>query len=135
MEIPIGDLLDRMSISRLKCAHIGESQCFEEYETYRQAFESLLLEHPILQSYAEQLLEINAEIWSYESDLRQGHLEKYDTSCIEVLSQESLLQLAAVGLAAVRIRNANRRRKTLINQLVEMTKTGWRDVKCNHASE
>jgi hypothetical protein len=138
IEFPIPDLLDRLSIAMIKLEKIGSEGTFEgEVRAYSQAIQHLDDDHPEwdLWMYLEQLVDINKEIWGYESDLRKGQLQCYDTAELRNMDQDELLQLAAVGLAAVRVRNVNRKRKTLHNKLVELTNSGFRDAKVNHASE
>lgn len=135
MELSIGDFIDRHTIVALKRRHLGEVK--EEWEEFEEEFVRLNTNHPEwqLRYYFTELLGVNSKIWEHESDLRLGQLEKYDTSQLTHLSQEKLLQLAAVGLSAIKIRNANRKRKQLVNELVKLTGQGYKEIKINHASE
>ena len=138
MEIPVGDLLDRFAIARLKAVHLDDEDATAQMTALGQAIDKLAHEHVDwnLHEYVRKLTDVNQEIWGYESDLRQGKLKKYQVDeFLTTLGREELLQYAAVGLAAVRIRDANKKRKSIINELVELTKTGWKEVKVNHASE
>ena len=121
MEMPIGEFLDRYSIIKLKYLHTdGENE--EEFFTYKAEFYDLLTKHlewP-LSTYFDQLYSINKEIWDFESNLRKG---------------KDILHLTEVGQAAIKIRNANRLRKRIINELVDLTGEGFKDIKMNHASE
>ena len=135
MSIP--ELLDRTSICYLKILKIGGEELRQEYNTYKKAIDLLSKIHPnwSLGKFYDEFLEVNEEIWGYESALRQGQLQEYDTSELEKKTQQEILQLAGVGLSAVQIRNVNRKRKTLHNRLVSLTRTGYMDVKVNHGSE
>ena len=134
MEYPISDLLDRLSILRLKFEHLG-SEVQTELKVFESAFDELKSDYPDADLHLANLLDVNREIWGYEADLRNGKLDKYQITELNEISAQRLLQLAAIGDAAVRIRNANRRRKQIMNRIVEDTGTGWKDVKVNHASE
>lgn len=135
MEMPIGEFLDRYSIVKLKYTYVGD-EIKEEHQAYLEEFLSLIKEHPKwhLLDYLEQLHSVNREIWGYESDLRKGKVEEYIVTSTQ-LSQEELLQLAAVGQAAINIRNANRDRVKIRNEIVEKTGSGFVSPKIDHASE
>jgi len=136
VKYPTGDLLDRASISLLKLIKTGEPQLLEEVGTYLLELSVRTKEHPELAKYFQDLFEINSEIWTYESDLREGKLGNYKSSDqLKQASTSDLKSLAAVGLAAIKIRNANKKRKTKMNGIVELVGDGWKDIKVNHASE
>lgn len=121
MEMPIGDFLDRYSIVKLKHKYTkGEND--EEFQAFHREFLFIIAKHSewTLLTYFEALYDINKEIWGYEADLRRGNTN---------------MQLEDIGLAAINIRNANRLRKRIINELVDLTGQGFKDIKMNHASE
>jgi hypothetical protein len=136
MELSVGDFIDRLSIVELKHEHFnGEVE--EEWNAFSSEFQKLNAENPYweLDIFYTKLRKVNKEIWNYEADLRKGKLKEFDTSKLKHLSQEELLQLAAVGLSAIQIRNVNRKRKQIINEIAGRTGTGFWDIKVNHASE
>lgn len=138
MEMPIGEFLDRYSIVKLKYTYLGD-EIKEEHQTYLEEFLKLLKKHPEwhLLDYLEQLHSVNRKIWGLESNLRKGNDREYDTTQIELCcyTKEDLLQLAAVGQAAINIRNANRDRVKIRNEIAEKTGTGFTSPKIDHASE
>ncbi len=136
MEMPIGEFLDRFSIISLKYTHLG-SEVEEEFRVYNQEFHQLCSDHPewAIPSALSELMEVNRIIWEFESDLRQGKLGEYDDEGLKDLPFSELVQLAAVGQAAINIRNTNLRRKRIVNEIVEVTGSGFRGIKINHASE
>jgi len=69
----------------------------------------------------ERLYDINGKIWDLESDIRKG--------------KEGELGLEEVGRRAIMIRELNKKRISVKNQITEETNMGFKDVKMNHASE
>lgn len=136
MEYSVGDFLDRYSIVLLKAEHFSE-EMIQEVILFEKEFDRLCQywSSTPIQELLDSLLKVNREIWSYESDLRKGKLGEYNIEGLQQLSNDQLLQLAAVGQAAINIRNVNRLRKKITNKIVELTKTGFVDIKVNHASE
>lgn len=136
MEYPIGDFLDRFAITILKVKFLGD-EAREEHDALNEEYLRLCKEHPEweLHSRLSALIRINKKIWGFEADLRRGQLEDYPIVELTGVTRESLLQLAAVGMSAIRIRNANRERTAIRNELVEKTGFGWADVKINHSGE
>lgn len=135
MEMPINDLLDRYSIFLIKNEHYPD-EVQEALHKFEQAVDNLKRKHPDwpVAFWVNCLYEINSQIWSHESDLRKGQIGQYDTSELTELEQQDILQLAAVGLAAVKIREANRLRSQYCNEIADVTGKGYRDIKVNHAS-
>jgi hypothetical protein len=122
MEMPLPELLDRMSIVKLKIERIGEPHLKEEYEEYEKAvkeFKDRGIE--IKEEWVDELYEFNKNIWDLEADIRQG--------------KEEELGLEEVGRRAIKIREANKKRIAVKNKITEQTGLGFKDVKVNHISE
>jgi hypothetical protein len=117
MNYPKSELCDRYSIAMLKVERIGEPSCIEEYNELKKELSNDL----ILQDYIDVLYKINRQIWDLESDIRKG--------------KESELGLEEVGRRAIAIRELNKKRVSVKNEIVKITNTGFIDVKMNHASE
>ena len=137
MHIPIADLMDRLSICELKAKYHPDAVA--EYrvllEVYGGTRDAYLDQGIDLDPHFNALREINAEIWGYESALRQGKLGEYDTTSLKDIPHDKLLQLAAVGMQAINIRNVNMRRKQVCAIVCKVTNTGFPDIKVNHASQ
>jgi hypothetical protein len=116
---PLSDLLDRLSIVKLKVERIGEDSCKKEYE----ALTNELKEYNFNESedFINRLYEINGKIWDLESDIRKG--------------KENELGLEEVGRRAIAIRGLNKIRVGIKNEVVIKSNSGFVDVKMNHASE
>ena len=120
--MPLPEIIDRMSIVKLKIERIGEPHLKKELEEYKKAikeFENKDIK--IKEKWFDELYEINRKIWDLEADIRKG--------------KENLLGLEEVGRRAIAIRELNKKRIAIKNQIVEETGSGFKDVKMNHASE
>jgi hypothetical protein len=120
MEVTLSELLDRFTIARLKKERIGEQVAFIEYDALKKEIDIKIAEGMDLKEYIERLFEINGKIWDLEADLRAGQVS---------------MSLEDVGRAALAIRANNRVRVAIKNEIVEKFKSGFRDIKMNHASE
>ena len=122
MEMPLPEILDRMSIVKLKIERIGEPHLKEEYAEYEKALDEFKSRGiQIKQEWLDDLHKFNGEIWDLEADIRQG--------------KEEELGLEEVGRRAIKIREANKKRISVKNKIVEATGLGFKDVKMNHAAE
>ena len=121
MEMPLPEILDRMSILKLKIERIGEPHLRDEMEAYEEALEEFKLKGvDVDEKWISELYDINGKIWDLESDIRRR--------------KEKELGLEEVGRRAITIRELNKKRVAVKNQVVGETGIGFRDVKMNHAS-
>ena len=122
MKMPLPEILDRLSILKLKIERIGEPHLKKELKEYENALRDYEKRGiKIKQEWLENFYEINKSIWDLESDIRSG--------------KEGKLGLEEVGRRAIAIRELNKQRVSLKNKIVEETGLGFKDVKMNHASE
>lgn len=122
MEVPPSEIIDRMTIVKLKIERIGEPHLKKEYEAYKKAlkeFEKRGIK--IKKEWIKKLYEINKKIWDLEADIRKG--------------KEGILGLEEVGRRALMIRDLNKKRVAIKNKISEETGIGFKDIKINHASE
>lgn len=119
MIYPLPDLLDRISISKLKVERIGEQSCIEEYQFLLKEVDSYRFSES--QKYIDKLYEVNRRIWDLESDIR---------SC-----KEEELGLEEVGRRAILIRKTNKERVSIKNEITKLSNSGFVDIKMNHGSE
>jgi hypothetical protein len=122
MEMPLAEILDRMSIVKLKIERIGEPHLIKEYEEYEKAVQEFKDKGIIVKDeWLNELYKTNGIMWDLESDIRKG--------------KENELGLEEVGRRAIAIRDLNKQRIAIKNRVVEETGLGFKDVKMNHASQ
>lgn len=118
MKMPASEMADRLSIAILKNERTNEDMS-NEIMTYARELDGQL--YPLVGSYIEKLKEVNGKIWDLEADIRAG--------------KENELGLEEVGRRAIEIRKLNKIRVGYKNEMVELYKEGFRDIKINHGSE
>lgn len=116
MKMPISEIADRYSITLLKSQRIDNINLDEELKTYKKELDL----YDNIKNYIDRLYEINGQIWDLESDIRKG--------------KENLLGLEEVGRRAILIREKNKIRVGIKNEMVEKYEEGYKDIKMNHAS-
>jgi len=122
MEMPLPEVLDRMSILKLKIERIGEPHLLKEKEEYEKAIAEFKEKGILIkEEWIDELYNFNGQIWDLESDIRKG--------------KEGELGLEEVGRRAILIRGINNKRVAVKNKIVEESGHGFKDVKMNHASE
>lgn len=122
MEISLSEMLDRMSILKLKIERIKEEHLNEEMREYEKALKEFEAKGIIIKKqWLDDLYDLNKQIWDLESDIRKG--------------KEGELGLEEVGRRAIAIRDINKKRVAIKNKITEETGLGFKDVKMNHASE
>ncbi|MBU2633802.1 MAG: hypothetical protein KJ674_01005 [Nanoarchaeota archaeon] len=121
MEVTLSELLDRFVIVKLKLERIKGSEKEEEYEFYKQAIEDYKKKGFLIKDeWIDKLYEVNAKIWDLEHDIRKG--------------KDGEMGLEEVGRRAIQIRDFNKIRIQIKNEIVEASGSGFKDVKMNHAS-
>lgn len=116
MNISLGDLADRYSICKLKIER-ANILCIEEIS----AIMADLDKTPEIYTWVERLYKVNGEIWDLESDIRKG--------------KEQELGLEEVGRRAIAIRGKNKIRIEIKNEINSIFKSGYKEIKGDHASE
>jgi len=116
-----GDIIDRFTIALLKYQNIGKPENVAELSMFLNGLNELFLTYPKISwlTYATDLYAQNSRIWSLESELRQGKLDNNLLEC---------------GKRAIAIRDANRHRVELKNEINQKTQQGAQDVKQDHLS-
>jgi hypothetical protein len=119
MKTPLSEIIDRYSILLLKKERLSDDQLtislLKEIDVYKAEIPNLYL------NYVQKLYEINGQIWDLESDIRKG--------------KEKELGLEEVGKRTLQIRDLNKKRISIKNEIVFESNEGYIDVKMNHASE
>lgn len=122
MERDAGDIIDRWAIAKLKATHIGVVESKNEYSWFCEGIKELEKKYPHLDwfAYRREILSIHSTIWNLESGIRQGKLDN---------------DLMTVGRLAIEIRDWNKKRVTLKNEINAITGEGFQDIKKDHGSE
>ena len=118
---PVPEVADRYTIALLKIERLGSDEIDtddmrKQIDYYR---EGLNLEDPELARLVDELYDINGEMWNAEHAIRNG--------------QDENLGLEEIGLRALRIRDLNRVRMKIKNDIIELTGDGFKDCKMNYA--
>lgn len=121
MEYPISEIVDRLSIVKLKKERIGGARFEDEYRILDDELRSFQDETGMnLSTIFHHLYITNGQIWDLEADIRSG--------------KEGELNLEEIGRRALRIRDLNKVRIRFKNEISAET-GGFLEVKGDHASE
>lgn len=121
--MPICELCDRYTIAQLKLERLPDSELDKEGLRRQLAYYGSGIDRslPGMTDLLCNLVEVNACIWDAEAAIRQG------------LDQQ--LGMEEIGGRALRIRDLNRIRIRIKNQIAELTgQRDFLDCKTNHAS-
>ncbi len=122
MERDAGDIIDRWAIAKLKAERIGAAESNKEYAWFCEGITELQNKHPqvVWESYMKEIVSIHARIWDLEGAVRQGKLDN---------------NLLEVGKRAIQIRDWNKKRVALKNEINALVSEGFQDIKKDHCSE
>ena len=118
---PIPEVADRYTIAILKIERLDHTEIDSE-EMQRQINyykEGLDLNDPKLSKLVDDLYQINGEMWEAEYAIRKG--------------QDDNLGLEEIGKRAIKIRDLNRIRMKVKNDIIDLTGEGFKDCKMNYA--
>jgi hypothetical protein len=122
MRFPIAEIMDRMSILKLKIEHFDKPELRKEYANFEKELDNYKKEgFPVRKKWLDELYTINSKIWILEADIRDG--------------REGKFSLEEVGRRALKIRDYNKERIAIKNKIIEATGIGHKDVKVHHASD
>lgn len=121
--MPICELCDRLTIAELKKKNLPDSEINKEQlqkqiEYYAKGIDPYDIN---LRNLIFDLSEVNAKMWEAEHAIRKGLDEK--------------LGLEEIGRRAIRIRNLNKQRVAIKNEITELVdQPEFLDCKMNHIS-
>lgn len=119
---PTAEVADRYTIAKLKLERLPVSEA-DPKELRRQVKyyeEGLDFDNTQLAELVVQLYLINGEMWDAEYAIRQG--------------QDDALGLEEIGRRALHIRDLNKKRMDIKNQIVDLIGDGFKDCKMNSAT-
>jgi len=117
-----GDIADRLCIAQLKADRIGTSQVKQEFKEFWEGLFTHLLISPDIDwyKYINELYVCNKNIWDLESDIRKSKIDGNE--------QE-------IGRRTIKIREYNKKRVEIKNEINKLTGELFREIKKDHASE
>ena len=113
MKMPISEIVDRYTITKLKSERTDED-VEEELECYLNEIKSYDAD---LDEYIESLYIVNGRLWDTEGDIRKG----------------TDLPLEEIGRLALKVRDLNCDRNAIKAHLVEKFAEGFKELKINYA--
>ena len=117
---PVSELIDRLSITMLKSERILDHDSSEDYKILAEEANRIAKERGKVSQYGDWLFKlkvINGKIWDAEAEIRAGLEEK--------ISAEEGWALC------IRVRDLNRVRNSIKNEIVKETGEGFREVRVN----
>ncbi len=119
---PIPEVADRYTIAILKIERLDSTE-IDVDDMQRQINyykEGLDLDNKDLSDLVNNLYIINGQMWDAEHAIRKG--------------QDDNLGLDEIGRRAIHIRDLNRERMKIKNDIIELTGDGFKDCKMNYAN-
>ncbi len=118
---PIPEVADRYTIAVLKIERLDHTEIDlddmqKQIDYYKQGLD---LANKALSKLVNDLYEINGKMWDAEHSIRKG--------------QDENLGLEEIGKRAILIRDLNRIRMKVKNDIIELTGDGFKDCKMNYA--
>ena len=116
LKISIGDMVDRYTICKLKSERTEIDNSKE-----LQVLWNGIVDYDGITPYIDKLYKLHGEIWDLESDIRKGN--------------EDVLGLEEVGRRAIVLRDMNKIRIRIKNEINSVYGEGFVELKINHGSE
>ena len=112
MKMPISEIIDRYTITKLKSERTEEDVSNELH-----VYEKELAQYGVnLETYINNMYEINSKIWETESDIRSG----------------VKLPLDEIGRLALKVRDLNCERNAIKADIVDKFSEGFKEIKINY---
>ena len=117
MKMPLSEILDRYTITKLKSERTNEDVS-DELRTYKREIDSPDYEKKSNQiiSFIDRLYDINGELWDTEGDIRRG---------ID-------MPLDEIGRLALKVRDLNCQRNEIKAEIVDTFSEGFKEIKINY---
>ena len=117
MKMPLSEILDRYTITKLKSERTNEDVS-DELRTYKKEVDNpdyVERSNQII-SFIDRLYEINGELWNTEGDIRKG---------VEMPLEE-------IGRLALKVRDLNCTRNEIKAEIVDTFAEGFKEIKINY---
>ena len=117
MKMPLSEILDRYTITKLKSERTEENVS-DELKTYKIEIDSpdYVERSSQIASFIDRLYEINGQLWDTEGDIRKG---------VEMPLEE-------IGRLALKVRDSNCKRNEIKAVIVDALSEGFKEIKINY---
>ena len=112
MKMPISEIIDRYTITKLKSERTSENVS-EELRIYEHELQEYKIN---IDTYISRMYDINSKIWETESDIRKG----------------TKLPLEEIGRLALKVRDLNCERNSIKAEIVDQSSEGFKEIKINY---
>ena len=115
--MPLSEILDRYTITKLKSERTNES-VDDELRAYKREIDqpNYVEKSQQIESFIDRLYEINGELWDTEGDIRKG---------IDMPLEE-------IGRLALKVRDLNCKRNEIKAEIVDTFSEGFKEIKINY---
>ena len=125
MKMPISEIIDRYTITKLKTERTDEDVS-DELNSYRGEIDKYQID---VEKYIDRMYEINSTLWTYETEMRRLMDSRNGTGPIVDANE---LPLEKIGKLALLVRDLNGTRNGLKSEIVEKFSEGFKDIKINY---
>ena len=117
MKMPLSEILDRYTITKLKSERTDENVS-DELKTYKREIDNPNYAQRSNQiiTFIDRLYEINGELWDTEGDIRKG---------VDMPLEE-------IGRLALKVRDLNCQRNEIKAEIVDTFSEGFKEIKINY---
>ena len=112
MKMPISEIIDRYTITKLKSERTNEDVSIE-LEAYKIEIDKYDTD---LSQYIQLMYNVNSKIWNTEGDIRKG----------------TRLPLDEIGRLALKVRDLNCERNAIKADIVDRFSEGFKEIKINY---
>jgi len=126
MKMPISEIIDRFTITKLKTERTNEDVS-DELNAYKSEIEQYNLDD--VSPYVDRMYEINGTLWNYETQMRKLMDCKNGTTQVVDVND---LPLDEIGKLALLVRDLNGTRNRVKSEIVEKFSEGFKDIKINY---
>lgn len=126
MKMPISEIIDRYTITKLKTERTSEDVS-DEMNAYKKEIDEY--DQSQVSEYIDRMYEINGTLWDYESQMRKLMDSKNGTGPIVDVND---LPLDEIGKLALLVRDLNGTRNGVKSEIVEKFSEGFKDIKINY---
>ena len=115
--MPLSEILDRYTITKLKSERTNES-VDDELKAYKREIDqpNYVEKSQQIESFIDRLYEINGELWDTEGDIRKG---------VDMPLEE-------IGRLALKVRDLNCKRNEIKAEIVDTFSEGFKEIKINY---